>query len=320
VVDAIARGRRPTGDGDVQRKRRLIRPDEATSGCRSMRASVSSTDVTQSLGAYGFRLSGLDAAAELLARADPDWPALELLALTDDPPPPPHDRVTEDRAELILRSGGWVDLDRVASQATYHLQQPVRDGDLLHPYLAPVAALAARWLGRESFHAGAVVVDGGAWALLGDKEAGKSSTLAQLALSGHTVLTDDVLVVRDGAAFAGPRCIDLRAEPARRLGAGVPLGVVGMRERFRLELGPAPAEVPLRGFITLGWAEELTVERLRGSQRLLTLIPHRALLLESSAPADLLELSSLPFVEIRRPRGWGTLEETTERLMAELAG
>jgi hypothetical protein len=196
----------------------------------------------------------------------------------------------------------------------------VRDGDLLHPYLAPVAALGARWLGRESFHAGAVIVDGGAWALLGDKGAGKSSTLAHLALSGHTVLSDDVLVVRDGAAFVGPRCIDLRAEPARRLGAGMPLGVVGMRERFRLELGPAPSMVPLRGFVTLGWGDELAIERLRGSMRLLTLMPHRALLLESNAPADLLELSSLPFVEVRRPHGWRSLEETTERLLDALAG
>ena len=196
----------------------------------------------------------------------------------------------------------------------------MRDGDLLHPYLAPVAALGARWLGRESFHAGAVIVDGGAWALLGDKGAGKSSTLAHLALSGHTGLSDDVLVVRDGSAFVGPRCIDLRAEPARRLGAGVPLGVVGMRERFRLELGPAPSAVPLRGLVTLGWGDELAVELLQGSKRLLTLIPHRALLLESNAPADLLELSSLPFVEVRRPHGWRSLEETTERLLDALAG
>ena len=103
-----------------------------------------------------------------------------------------------------------------------------------------MAALAARWLRRESFHAGAVVVEGGAWAILGDKEAGKSSTLAHLALNGYTVLSDDVLVLERGSVFAGPRCIDLRAEPARRLGAREPLAVVGMRERFRIELGPAP--------------------------------------------------------------------------------
>src|SRR5687767_12561333 len=92
------------------------------------------------LGAYGFRLSGVEAATELLARAEPEWPELEVVAVTDGTPPPPHDRVSEDRAELILRSGGWVEVDRAASRAIYHLHHRVRDGDLLHPYLAPVAA------------------------------------------------------------------------------------------------------------------------------------------------------------------------------------
>lgn len=276
--------------------------------------------MTAPLGAYGFRLSGVDGATRFLARVEPEWPKLDLFAVTDGVPAPPHDRVLDDRAELVLRSGGWVELDRDRSRATYHLHERPRDGDLLHPYLAPVAALAARWLGRESFHAGAVVVDGVAWAILGDKEAGKSSTLAHLALTGHTVLSDDVLVLHERSVFAGPRCIDLRAEPARRLGAGEPLGVVGMRERFRLELGPAPPVVPLAGFVTLGWGDELAIEHVRGSQRLLTLIPHRALLLETNAPADLLELSSLPFLQVRRPRGWRSLEETTQRLMGVLAG
>lgn len=272
-----------------------------------------------SLGAYGFRLTGVNE-ARLLTPAQREWPKLDLVVAADGAPPPAQDRVREDRAELVLRSGGWVELDRGASRATYHLHDRPRDGDLLHPYLAPVAALAARWLGRESFHAGAVVVDGGAWAVLGDKEAGKSSTLAHLALAGHTVLSDDVLVLDGASVFAGPRCVDLRAEPARRLRAGEPLGVVGMRERFRLELGPAPAVVPLRGFVMLGWGDELAVEHVRGSQRLLALVPHRALLLETNAPADLLELSSLPFLRIRRPRGWSSLEQTTARLMDELAG
>jgi hypothetical protein len=47
-----------------------------------------------------------------------------------------------------------------------------------------VAALAARCLGRESFHPGAVVVEGCAWAVLGDKEVGKSSTLAHSPSAG----------------------------------------------------------------------------------------------------------------------------------------
>jgi hypothetical protein len=271
------------------------------------------------LGAYGFRLPDLAAAERLLTRAEPAWPRLTLVRLVDDTPGPPHDHVSEDRAELMLRSGGWVELDRASAQATYHLRHMPRDGDLLHPYLGPVAALAARWMGRESFHAGAILVDGGAWAVLGDKGAGKSSTLAHLAMSGQTVLSDDVLVLDGVDVFAGPRCIDLRAEPAERLGAGEPLGVVGLRERFRFELGPAPARAPLRGFVSLGWGDEVTVDPVRGAERLLALLPHRALLLETSAPTDLLELGSLPFLQLRRPKGWHSLEETADRLLDTLA-
>jgi hypothetical protein len=271
------------------------------------------------LGAYGFRLHGIDAAAHLLTSAEPAWPELTLVRSVDDTRGPQRDRVDEDQAELVLRSGGWVELRRADARATYHLRQPASDGDLLHPYLAPVAALAARWLGRESFHAGAVVVNGGAWGVLGDKEAGKSSTLASLALAGHPVLSDDILVLDKGDVFAGPRCIDLREEPAQRLGVGEPLGVVGVRERFRLELGAAPARVPLRGFVSLEWGGEVSVEPVRGAERLLALVPHRALLLETSAPADLLELSSLPFLRLRRPRGWDSLADTVERLLEALA-
>jgi hypothetical protein len=178
-----------------------------------------------------------------------------------------------------------------------------------------VAALAARWLGRESFHAGAFLVDGSAWAVLGDKEAGKRSTLAHLALRGQAVVSDDVLVLEGGEVFAGPRCIDLRAEPSERLGAGEPLGVVGVRERFRLELGPVPSRVRLRGFVLLGWGDEVALEPVRGAERLLALVPHRALLLETNAPADLLRLSSLPFLRLRRPHDWSSLEETADLLL-----
>src|SRR5262249_6109268 len=155
---------------------------------------------------------------------------------------------------------GWVDLARAERRATFCLRTSLADGDLVHPYLAPAAAVAARWAGRESFHAGAVVVDGGAWGVLGDKETGKSSTLAWLALQGHEILMDDLLVLDGDDALAGPRCIDLREEPAARLGAGEPLGFVGLRERWRLTLDQVPARVPLHGWVTLAWGDRVEVE------------------------------------------------------------
>ena len=47
----------------------------------------------------------------------------------------------------------------------------------------------------------------------------KSTLLAWLALAGHDVLSDDLLVLADGAVAAGPRCLDLSADVGQRVGA-----------------------------------------------------------------------------------------------------
>jgi hypothetical protein len=63
----------------------------------------------------------------------------------------------------------------------------------------------------------------------------------------------------------------------------------------------------------------MAIEPVRGAERLLALLPHRALLLETSAPTDLLQVSSLPFLRLRRPPGWHSLDATAERLLDALA-
>lgn len=270
-------------------------------------------------GAYGFRLSGVPEAAPLLIEAPAHWPRLELRHRRLEGTGPPGDRVERDRVELRLHTGGWVELDRTASHATFHLPRRPADGALVHPYLAPVAALASRWLGRESFHAGAFVAGGGAWALVGDKGSGKSSTLAQLMLDGHDVVTDDILVLQRDLALAGPRCLDLRAGAAARLGGATPLGVVGLRERWRMPLGAVEPELPLRGWVTLAWDDRPEVRVVRGAERLLSLTPHRAVRLPPQDPGVLVHLSSLPLVELRRPRLWQALPDATARLLDALA-
>jgi hypothetical protein len=175
--------------------------------------------------------------------------------------------------------------------------------------------VAARWAGRESFHAGAVVADGGAWVVLGDKESGKSTTLAHLALRGSDVVSDDLLVVDGEDVMAGPRCIDLREVSAAMLGAGDPLGVVGMRERWRLRLGPVAPHVPLRGWIVLAWGDEVGVDALRGAERMLALLPFRSVQLTPGVPQHLVDLSSLPTLRLRRPRRWDALDAAADRLL-----
>jgi hypothetical protein len=269
-------------------------------------------------GAYGFELAGIDGAEPFLVRAPPSWPRLEIVVASDEPGPP-LDRYGPDRAELRLAGGGWVGIDREPGRAVYHVDRRLEPEALLHPYLAPVVLIASRWRGRESFHAGAFVAGGGVWALLGDKEAGKSTTLAWLAAHGHAVICDDALILDDRTAFAGPRSIDLRAESARRLGRGEPLGTVGVRERWRVPLGAVEPELPFRGWVSLEWDDEVAVEPLRGAARLPALIPHRGVRIEPPRPAALVEYAALPHLVLRRPRGWDSLGEGAERLLDALA-
>lgn len=270
-------------------------------------------------GCYGFRLAGVDGGRALLVDAPADWPLLDVRQEAASGTGPAVDRVGADRAELPLHDG-WATVDRSPARATFHLHRPRPAGDLIHPYLAPAAALVARWAGLESFHAGAFVAGGGAWVVLGDKEDGKSTTLAHLALEGSEVLTDDLAVLDHGCVLAGPRCIDLRESAAAQLGVGEPLGVVGVRERWRLPLDPAAPCVPLRGWVRLAWGDEVSVEEVRGAERMLALLPFRSVRLTPEEPRALIDLGSLPMLRLRRPRRWDTLREAGRRLVGAIAG
>jgi hypothetical protein len=255
----------------------------------------------------------------LLVKAPEHWPLLQLARATSAAPFS-REEVTDSHARLWLAGGGLAQLDRAASRAELQVPEDATDGAIIHPYLAPVALVMARWLGREGFHGGGIVAGGGAWGVLGDKTAGKSTTLAWLARAGVGVVADDVLIIDGELALAGPRSLDLREEAAQRLGAGEPMGRVGARERWRLQLAPVPAELPLRGWITLEWGDSVAVEPIRGAERLHALLPHRGVLLEPAQPAALIRLSALPHLRLIRPRDWDLLPEAADRLLDAIAG
>ena len=216
---------------------------------------------------------------------------------------------------------GLVEIDRRRGEALFTVRQKPTPDALVHPHLAPVAAIAARWRRQESFHAGAVILGDGAWAVMGEKGSGKSSLLAWLALSGHAILTDDLLVIdADGNGLAGPRSIDLREGGAERLGVGTPLGIIGGRERYRMVVDPVPAAVPLRGFIRLAWGGAPTVTPVPPAWRPAALAAQRAVRLMPRDPNLLVHLSALPMVELRRPREWGRAGDAADRLLHTLAG
>ena len=268
-----------------------------------------------SLGAYGLQLRGLEAAASLLVPVSATAPVYVVEAGIGTPPPGPE-FADDDHAELQLRNGGRIVIDRAAGHARFEVPHAVRPDELVHPYLAPAAAVIGRWHGRESLHAGAFAVDGRVFGVVGTREAGKSSTLAWLALAGADVLCDDLLVVDGGTPFAGPRSIDLRADAAERLGAGEPIGVTGARERWRLRL-PVAAERPqvVAGWIFLAWGERAAARSLGARERIERLIPQRGTSLPPARADAVLELASLPAWEVSRPRDWASLPEAGERLL-----
>ena len=273
------------------------------------------TDATVPRGAYGLSFPGLEDADALLP-ALAAWPRVRIERRLGriERRPRHHGR---QRVEIPLVAAGRLVLDRRGPTATFTTGSPLSDDQLVHPYLAPVGAYVGGWLGREAFHAGAFVTGGRAWALLGTREAGKSTTLARLSGGGYPVVTDDILVVDGGCALAGPRCLDLREETVRRLGVAADARCAGRDGRWRFGLADIEPEPPLAGWIFLSWGAGLTMTSLPPAERLVRLARHHTRG-ASGRRGALLELARLPAWELSRPRDWKLLPDACER-MIELA-
>jgi hypothetical protein len=164
------------------------------------------------------------------------------------------------------------------------------------------------------------VAEGRVWGLLGEKESGKSTVAAWLAQKGYPVLCDDMLAVKGRTAFAGPRCVDLRPEPARRLGIGEQADTDGPRQRWRVSLPPIDAELTLGGWLFLGWAEEVGTVAVAPRDLLGRLAASRTWRGLPTDPVALLDLAALPARELRRPRGWASFDRAGAALEAATTG
>ncbi|MGC5290929.1 hypothetical protein [Micromonospora sp. DT231] len=267
---------------------------------------------TPGRGVYGLRVHGLDEVSELppAEGAALGWPAVRV-GQVDVPPPPPVP-LDDRRGTRILADGRTLAVDRLRGTATFY-GPPLAADVLAHPYLAPVATTVNRWAGRETFHSGAFLLAGRAWAVLGPRTAGKSSLLAALAARGVPILTDDILVVDGVDAFAGPRCVDLR-QPVP--GVGLPTRPVRAGDRLRVALPPIAPHVRLGGWLFLRWGATVTLPRLPGAALLARLARQRSFGQLPSDPAALLSLAALPAWELTRPRDWAALDDT-HRLLAD---
>lgn len=236
------------------------------------------------------------------------------------PDPPRLGSFSAHEAVLPLLSGGHAVFERSPRRAHFHKPRPADVHELAHPCLSAVGLVFARWDGRIALHAGGVLFDGVAWGVLGAREAGKSTTLAWLAQSGHGILSDDLLVLEGRQAFCGPRTIDLRPQAAERLDGRDRLVLVRQGERHRLLLPPAPATAPFGGFLVLGVGDAVSVTSVAAGERLGALSQHLTLQQAGLPAAGLLELVGLPMWRVDRSRAWADLPLLLDRLRTTLTG
>jgi hypothetical protein len=266
------------------------------------------------LGAYGLILEGLPRAEPWMQPQAPDAPTLAVEVhsagdgLEHEPPV-----LTEDMADLPLIGGGRLQLKKNQSVARYYLAPKPSDEDLLHPYVAPAAALFWQWSGREAIHAGAFESGQGAVLVLGDKEAGKSTTLGWLATEGATtVLTDDLAIMDVNMVQAGPRSIDLRTtEEIPDLAAHV----VRNGERQRLRLPACPPALPLAGSVALEWGDRLELSPVGFSERMALIGAQRTFPGLAANAVAMLELGTAPMVRAVRPRHLSGLADFAKALL-----
>jgi hypothetical protein len=250
--------------------------------------------------AYGFRFRGLESGRWLGVIGAAHWPCLSVRG--NSRADAPELELDVGSLELWLRAG-------------------TPQSELVHPLLGRVASHLALAHGADGMHAGAVAGSAGAWAVIGPKGAGKSTLLASLNDIGVPIVTDDVLVFRDGVVMAGPRCIDLRPDAA---GFGLTVAVRPSDPRNRLALPPIAAEHRLVGLLHLEWSsDETTIEPLDHREAIRRLVVLRS---DKGYPRDprvLLDLATLPTVLLKRPKSKDSLDAAAlqvVRLLSESAG
>ena len=249
------------------------------------------------LGAYGLSIGGLPGAAAWMQPVPAGRPHLQVEVVVAAGATPDHpSSVDGDTADLRLVGvgGGRLQARRGTGVATYTLAAVPPDEDLLHPYLAPAAALVWRWAGREALHAGVFTAGGGAVLVVGGKEAGKSTTLAWLAgTAGAAVLADDLAVLEGDQVQAGPRTLDLRSADGERTVRG--------GDRSRVTLGSVPPALPLAGIAVLDWGERFALTSVPMEDRPAVIGAHRMFPGLPVDPEALLELLAVPIVRMTRP-------------------
>ncbi len=275
----------------------------------------------QPVGVYGLRIEGLPAAGRWMQPVDAA-PRLRVEVAGASSAPAPASKVDDHSADLRLLGGGRLRMRRGDGRASFTFARRPDDAELLHPYLAPAAALAQIWGGAEALHAGALAAPAGAVLLIGGKQAGKSTTLAWLAVEhGVGVVADDLAVVSGGAVVPGPRCLDLRRSDAFDPAALSGSRLVRGGERVRVAVPPVAAALPVAGIVLLAWGGALGLAAVPPRARLGPLLAQRMFTTQITADlAALLDLAALPMLRLTRPPGRAGLAAGAAALVGYFAG
>ncbi|HXV06281.1 MAG TPA: hypothetical protein VFP23_10300 [Solirubrobacterales bacterium] len=234
-----------------------------------------------------------------------------------------RDRMDADCVSLGTRGSSLLEVRREPAAIVLELPEETTPAALVHPVLTAPISILARWRGDLTLHAGAFFADGRAWAVIGEREAGKSTALAMLAERGCPLLADDLLVLDGGVVRAGPACIDLRPDAAERMPGARYLGEIGNRPRHRLAAPHGPARAPLGGFFLLGWGEQagVTVEPVPTGEALRVVYEQEYIgLMGPADPQKILDLLGMPMWRVRRPPDWARGEEAIDAILAVTAG
>ena len=268
--------------------------------------------------AYGLVIAGLGTPNDLVGERRQDWHPLSIEQHVGAAPAETWIEVLTDTVEFAVRDYLTIRVSRPDLLMSLTSPRIVPEDQIVHPLLGFAGAVAAHWAGRVALHAGAVLVDGQALVVLGAPGSGKSTLMSASPRCGFPDPQRGPGRRREPATvFAGPRVCDLRADAHAETGRGAPTTHGPTRAPWRERLRPAPAEAPIRGFVSLGWADEAPCSRLRPAARLPRLTDHDALRLGFTDPRTLFTLVDLPMWQLDRPRRWHGLEETVQ-LIASL--
>jgi hypothetical protein len=275
------------------------------------------------LGLYGFRLTlsdGLQPADLGLVERDAPAVGVELIdacRLED------LHRVEQDRVALGWRQGSGFEVRREPPEISIESPEVAITEAIVHPLLTPPLSILSRWRGDLSLHAGGFYHAGVAWGVIGQKESGKSTTLALLADRQVPLLADDLLVLDGDVVRAGPSCVDLRPDAAEKVPGARLLGEVAGRQRHRLSAEKGPPRSPLGGLFVLAWSDrpEVYIEPVSVGEGMRILYEQEHMEVKGIGDVGrILDLLGKPIWQVSRPRDWAASAEVVERILEKTMG